>query len=459
MFVLICFCFFALNVNAQEGCTEVCEMVCENQEESTSYDYSEKIQLSELLPNPEGSDSGEWIELYNAGSKKINLLGWQLSDGRSTYKFKSEDKIKAHQYLLIPYEESHISLNNSGESIYLFDPDEKKIATVTYADVKEAWSYALFDGQWFWTNTLTPEAENIISDETEESADSTDSEEEDLEEEEEEGEEEEEEENTDELLSILDARSLAKGTAATVEGVVTVEPGILTSQIFYIEDETAGIQIYSSKKTFPELTIGDYIQVQGEVSEAYNEKKINIKAEEDIEILGAAEISIATVEAIGEELEGQLVSTESQIVDKASNKIYLANDIIIYFKSATGISTKAYEEGDLILFTGIVGEYKGEYRLMPRALEDIEVLSKYEEVDNEETNSSIIKAAHAAEKNEEQAWALPTGEEGQNVIKYLLIVVAILVVGIGVVFWKSDLREKLFSKLRVFRNTDTINKK
>ena len=39
------------------------------------------ISISEFLPNPEGSDTGnEWIELYNSGAEELSLNGWQIDD-------------------------------------------------------------------------------------------------------------------------------------------------------------------------------------------------------------------------------------------------------------------------------------------------------------------------------------------------------------------------------------------
>ena len=50
-----------------------------------SYEYSSDVELSELLPDPEGSDAtDEWIELYNAG-ETVDLYGWMLTDGGHEY--------------------------------------------------------------------------------------------------------------------------------------------------------------------------------------------------------------------------------------------------------------------------------------------------------------------------------------------------------------------------------------
>jgi hypothetical protein len=41
---------------------------------------SATLVINELMPNPDGADSGaEWIELYNAGNGNLDLSGWRLS--------------------------------------------------------------------------------------------------------------------------------------------------------------------------------------------------------------------------------------------------------------------------------------------------------------------------------------------------------------------------------------------
>ncbi|MEA1962796.1 MAG: helix-hairpin-helix domain-containing protein [Patescibacteria group bacterium] len=50
-------------------------------EEKINYDYSAEILISEILPNPKGSDTeNEFIEIYNSSGKDIDLNGWILGD-------------------------------------------------------------------------------------------------------------------------------------------------------------------------------------------------------------------------------------------------------------------------------------------------------------------------------------------------------------------------------------------
>jgi hypothetical protein len=47
---------------------------------------NEDIKLNELLPDPAGGDSGfEWAEIVNAGSAAVDLTGWELQYGTSSF--------------------------------------------------------------------------------------------------------------------------------------------------------------------------------------------------------------------------------------------------------------------------------------------------------------------------------------------------------------------------------------
>ncbi|XOU94154.1 MAG: lamin tail domain-containing protein [Candidatus Kerfeldbacteria bacterium] len=130
----------------------------------TDYDYSDKIILSEILPSCEGADADcEFIEIYNDDGREINLAGWKLTDLKNEYFFPNEI-IEQGDYLVVDRKESKITLNNSGDVIYLIDPRDKIINGVEYKDAKSdlSFSYDRNNNQWSWTEEITPSNENII---------------------------------------------------------------------------------------------------------------------------------------------------------------------------------------------------------------------------------------------------------------------------------------------------------
>lgn len=393
IFVIIFFALFLILVlpllSMAKETDEDCMCPCSCEDAGEDYDYSDKIIISEIYPAP-NTDEEEFIELKNTGSKKVDLNGWKLSDASSKiFTIDKEDfsSTQIDDYFLITGDISKIFLNNGGDSVELFDPDEKSMQVVEYDSADTGTAYAFLDGEWSWTLLPTPNEPNEIEVVDEEDEEGTEEDGGD-------GEDGEDEEGLG-LLSISEVRQLEKGENVKVQGVVTVDPGILGTQVFYIQDEEAGIQIYCSKKDFPDgLKIGDLIEVNGEVSESRNEKKINYSTAEDVEIIGSESVSSRSVEELGEEVEGMLVGVEGPILEKSSTKLYLDNDLIIYKKSTTDVSFSDFEEGDVISAIGIVNQYDEEYRMMPRSKDDIETQSSATEDD--ESGGGLIKAAQAA---------------------------------------------------------------
>lgn len=121
--------------------------------------------FSEALPNPEGMDSTEeWIELYNPYAENLNLDGLKIDDsegGSSAYSLSGN--MSAKTYLIISIEDSKISLNNSVDSVRLLGVNGEVLWEVTYENPKEGESYALINGSYEWTNSLTPNGPNLAS--------------------------------------------------------------------------------------------------------------------------------------------------------------------------------------------------------------------------------------------------------------------------------------------------------
>lgn len=80
------------------------------------------VLISEIFPNPKGKDTeGEWVELYNSGDALIFLSGWKLKDAAGKIFSFSSHKIPADGFLVLPYSETKIALNNDKETLFLYD--------------------------------------------------------------------------------------------------------------------------------------------------------------------------------------------------------------------------------------------------------------------------------------------------------------------------------------------------
>lgn len=108
-------------------------------------DLSSNIFISEVFPNPKGTDTDkEWIELFNKENHNINLGNWSLNINNpskntkpKTIKFNDKTTIKANSYLIIESPAYKFSILNTNCKIELKDFVGKSIDTITYENSEE----------------------------------------------------------------------------------------------------------------------------------------------------------------------------------------------------------------------------------------------------------------------------------------------------------------------------------
>ena len=316
------------------------------------------ILLSEFLPNPVGSDSTEWIEIYNPTDWPINLSNWQIddNDGGSKPFTIADTAIESKQHLVFNREDTKIALNNSNDSVRLFDPVGILVDQIDYEKINEGNCLAI-DSNLIWqeTSQCTPNQHNVFEFVPSQTL------------------------NTITKTTLEELDDFAINDQVIVEGTVTVEPGILGSQIFYVSG-SGGIQVYMYKKDFPDMKVGDVVEIAGTLAESGGEKRLKISAKEDIVILAhnnnvdPLELSISE---INDEQVGSLVKISGQITEIKSSTIWLddqTDEVQAYIKQTAGIK-KEFSEGDFIQLTGILTQSKNGLRILPRSQKDI-VVSK-----------------------------------------------------------------------------------
>jgi len=139
------------------------------------YQLSSQIKMYEIMPHPKNKDwngdgalnsNDEWIEFVNFGKEDIDLSGWKIQDASGKRFEIPSNKIAAESFMVFFKSESKISLNDSGETLILYDPlgnlqDTLKIpASSTRFDL----SYAKWGDSWYWTAKATPGEVNEIRD-------------------------------------------------------------------------------------------------------------------------------------------------------------------------------------------------------------------------------------------------------------------------------------------------------
>ncbi len=135
-------------------------------ETQTPIVYPGGIIFNELLPSPKGADEAEeWTELYNSNNFEVDLFNWQIKDAvgtASTFIIPQDTKILANGFLVLKRPETKIILNNDGDSLSFYTPDNKIIDTVSYTKAPIGQSYNKTSSGWVWSTTLTPGAQNVV---------------------------------------------------------------------------------------------------------------------------------------------------------------------------------------------------------------------------------------------------------------------------------------------------------
>jgi len=126
-------------------------------------------QINELLPNPDGTgndSTDEYIELYNPNDVSFDLSGFSLQTGITTfhqYIFPSGTIILPKSFVAYYSELTNLNLSNTSGQAKLLDPFGNSISlSQQYKTAKDGQAWALANGKWYWTTTLTPDKQNII---------------------------------------------------------------------------------------------------------------------------------------------------------------------------------------------------------------------------------------------------------------------------------------------------------
>jgi len=358
---------------------------------STTLDrYWGKIIINEVYPNPPGSDTDdEFIELKNIFETEIDLTGLILADAsknkhiiRASTTATSSNVIKPKGYLVFKRSATDLALNNSGlETVKIMTANLEMIDQIDYVgENEEGVSYSLLEnGKWSFVKTPTPGEANagdvLYADQENPASIGLDA--------------AETIKAANKIKTIAKSKTyyqavsldqlkeFASGDLVKVRGVVSVAPGVLGAQYFYIAG--SGVQIYSNKKDFPELAIGDYIEVYGEISDTSAGKRIKTASRDQIRFIErqtAPEPHQLSTSEIGEEYEGYLAKIAGDILE-ISGRNFIVDDgsgeAKVYFNNQINLKDIGAKEGDKIGVVGIVGQTATGYRLMPRDLKDISI--------------------------------------------------------------------------------------
>jgi uncharacterized protein YdeI (BOF family) len=373
------------------------------------------LLINEIMYDPLGSDDGlEWIELYNPSLESLNLSGYILETAGLTFQenfiFPQNTTIEAKSYLLIGEEnikearfKTALDLQNGGsasDGIRIIDTNKKVLDTVIYdspnsnnlsgdsQNPETSFAPAVSSGSslcrlnfqdtnnsqqdFYECKTPSPLLINTLLDPEE----AQDPEEINLEETLDDPVLKNSKENPF-FLTIKEAKQKEKATWVKIQGNVTTTFQNPSSSFIYLEDSTSGIKIYSSKKDFPKLEFGQKIEVVGLISEAYQEKKINIETSNDISILSTENPLVPilfSIDSLNFDQVGKLVKVEGILEKQSGNTFYLSQnskEIKVTLLEDSKIQKPTIEKNDSLSITGILARYNDSLKIIPRTSNDI----------------------------------------------------------------------------------------
>jgi uncharacterized protein YdeI (BOF family) len=180
-------------------------------------------------------------------------------------------------------------------------------------------------------------------------------------------------------VSLDQAKNLTGKTKIKTQGIVSVLPNTFGKTTMYITDSNnlSGIQLYMYKSDWPELKIGDLVEVNGEISESKNEIRIKLSNKDDMIILAKQDEPAPKkimINEINEKNEGRLIQIQGQLIEKSGSRFYIQDatgEAEIYIKQKTKITKSNFKEADNLIITGIVSQNNDVYQILPRFDEDI----------------------------------------------------------------------------------------
>lgn len=374
------------------------------------------IIINEIFPNPPGVDEKEWIELKNLTDHKINLFNWKVADKNQEFKFLGNSWLDPNNFFLLNKSQSRLIFNNTDDTIKLYDDYNELMDELSYESAVEGESYARGgNSKFFWTTVVTPGQENIIEVANSQKIKSIKQTAVNL-------------SANNKLVSVVGPEiSLDKisqievGNTLKVKGTIAVLPGILGAQYFYIVG-SAGIQIYSYKKDFPKLAVGDSIEVGGELAVSGDERRIKIKEAGDIKIIKHGKEPIAaptSIDKLDEEMIGSLIVINGEVTKKTGSTVYLddgTDELPVFIKKTTDINLVDISVGQSVKIAGILGNTKSGPRLLPRFVKDI-VINKIISTSVDDKKPEVLGEIVSADN-----WSLPVRDKNKELFKYLAVI-------------------------------------
>lgn len=324
---------------------------------SIQNNIANKVVITEVYPSPESGDD-EWIEIYNNDSHSINLKDYVIEEKTSTGITNRKSPlpdvtIAPSEYYVVYEEDLTISLNNSGDSIYLFDINGNQINKFSYTQVSTSQSVGrkfengVFSEETFILMSPTPKGENrSVSSK-----------------------------NNLELpfYTILDINSLQGGTEFMLKANII---GSVDKYVF-LEDNTIRIKAKLTTMLDRDL-LNTFSLIKAKVVTQNGAKNIEINPG-NIEILDYIDPAPVALNLFNPKTSdvGKLVAISAVVDQVYSNRVRvrLSNDTFsVYFNGPANLLE--LKKGTILNIIGVVDYYRGAFRVIANEYSFPNVLSE-----------------------------------------------------------------------------------
>lgn len=189
------------------------------------------------------------------------------------------------------------------------------------------------------------------------------------------------------VVTVAEARALAEGSTATVEGLATVTSGTFNSatgdQGFALQDATGGI--YVSLPDALDFGLDARVRVTGKLGQTAQQTVLNAEAASVtvLEGTGPVEPTDAMTGDVGEPVEGLLVRVSGSVTTAVEDdqpygfKVYIddgSGEVQVFVHIVEGqpvIDTTSLKVDQAIQVTGLAAQYEATYEVAPRRAGDL----------------------------------------------------------------------------------------
>ena len=123
------------------------------------------ILINEFMPDPIGSDTGEWIELYNNSCETVTIIGWKLDDDNpNSGVFNIPTTTFVPKQIVVFTTGGSFYLNNDGDTANLFDNSNVLKDSRTYSNVvptNHSVARVSDGGEWDADNDVVPATKGL----------------------------------------------------------------------------------------------------------------------------------------------------------------------------------------------------------------------------------------------------------------------------------------------------------